>query len=168
MPQTFIPAFESLEYIVHISSSGRHGLVWTRTWGPVHVFASYLASFPGPRPASRRLQYGKWQEAGRGKLGDGSWARAWERGYLIPWPRFPGPHVLGMRLRHVFIVKQRLLSGTVHVNSFLPTYCVASCDLDRQRLWLVLVLTSLDSKLLRSNCKHWSTAICNDLAKSYV
>ena len=30
-----------------------------------------LASFPGPRPASRRLQYGKVT---------GSWARAWERG----------------------------------------------------------------------------------------
>ena len=31
-----------------------------------------LASFPGPHPASRRLQYGKAM---------GSWVRAWERGF---------------------------------------------------------------------------------------
>ena len=36
-----------------------------------------IASFPGPRPASRRLQYVL--------QATGSWARAWERGYSIPW-----------------------------------------------------------------------------------
>ena len=34
-----------------------------------------LASFPGPRPASHRLQYGKAVLQAMG-----SWARAWERG----------------------------------------------------------------------------------------
>ena len=30
------------------------------------LYCDFVASFPGPRPASRRLQYGKRREAGRG------------------------------------------------------------------------------------------------------
>ena len=56
-----------------------HRLLVSRSYNiPIHTIfrcRSSLASFPDPRPASRRLQYGK-----AGVLqATGSWAGAWER-----------------------------------------------------------------------------------------
>ena len=40
--------------------------MFAHTWSNTVFHMYMLASFPGPRPASRRLQYGKQREAGRG------------------------------------------------------------------------------------------------------
>ena len=51
-----------------------------RKGGTIIVHGTFaLASFPVPRPAFRRLQYGKAV-----LRATKSWAMAWERGYLCP------------------------------------------------------------------------------------